>query len=69
MVDVHDGSIVDRFGGVRIFQSGEGLLEVGVTEGGRGDGGDGDGDDDGGVMMSLRGVMMMVVVVFWHWCY
>ena len=60
MVDVHDGSIVDRFGGVRIFQSGEGLLEVGVT-------GDG-GDDDDGVMMSLRGVMMLVVVVFWHWC-
>ena len=62
MVDVHDGPIVDRFGGVRIFQSGEGLLEVGVTEGGR-------GDDDDAVMMSLRGVMMMVVVVFWHWCY
>ena len=49
MVDVHDGSIVDRFGGVRIFQSGEGLLEVGVT-------GDG-GDDDDGVMMSPRGVI------------
>ena len=38
---------------MRIFQSGEGLLEVGVTEGGRGDG----GDDDDGVMMSLRGVI------------
>ena len=49
MVDIHDGSIVDRFGGVRIFQSGEGLLEVGVT-------GDG-GDDDDGVMMSPRGVI------------